>query len=47
MNLDQLRLERRVDQLLAPHDGTGPGATIGVVLDGDLAVHRSAGLASI
>jgi len=47
MNLDRLKLDRQVERLLAPFDGSGPGATIGVVLDGDLAIHRSAGMASV
>jgi D-aminopeptidase len=47
-DLDLTLLERRVDALLAPWaDQAGPGATIGVVLEGQLAVHRHAGLASI
>jgi D-aminopeptidase len=47
-DLDLTLLERRVDALLAPWaDTTGPGVTIGVVLDGRLAVHRHAGLANI
>lgn len=41
-------LERRADALLAPWaEGGGPGATLGIVLEGALAVHRHAGLASI
>lgn len=47
-DLDLLLLERRVDALLAPWSAnTGPGVAIGVVLDGALAVHRYAGLASV
>jgi CubicO group peptidase (beta-lactamase class C family) len=47
-DLDLLLLERRVDALLAPWSAnTGPGVTIGVVLDGSLSVHRHAGLASV
>src|SRR5581483_6170615 len=47
-DLPTLRLERIVDRLLAPwRSNTGPGVTIGVVRDDALAVHRSAGLASI
>jgi len=47
-DLDLTLLERRVDALLAPWaDGRGPGVTIGVVLEGRLAVHRHAGLASV
>ena len=46
--LDTLRLARRIDCLLAPwHDKPVPGVTIGVVQDGKLAIHRSAGLASL
>lgn len=48
IDLDLALLERRVDSLLAPWAGRqGPGATIGIVLNGKLAVHRHAGLASI
>lgn len=47
-DLDLTLLERRVDALLEPWAGRGgPGATIGLVLEGELAVHRHAGLASI
>jgi CubicO group peptidase (beta-lactamase class C family) len=47
-DLDLCLLERRVDALLAPWAGArGPGVAIGVVLDGRLAVHRHAGLASV
>jgi len=43
-----LLLRRRVERLLAPWRASeGPGATIGVVLGNDLAIHESAGLASI
>jgi CubicO group peptidase (beta-lactamase class C family) len=46
--LDRLSLMRRIDALLAPWlDKPVPGMTIGVVQDGTLAVHRSAGLASL
>jgi len=46
--LDRLRLERLVDRLLGPWDRPGgPGMTLGLVLDNELAVHRTAGLASI
>jgi D-aminopeptidase len=44
--MDDLLLTRRVERLLTPFEGR-PGMTIGVVRDGRLAVHRSAGLASI
>lgn len=47
MNLDRLKLDRRVAQILAGFGPNGPGATIGVVQDGALVVHRSAGLASV
>ena len=48
LHLDHLHLERRVDTLLAPwRRPDGPGVTIGVVRDGELVLHRSAGLASI
>jgi CubicO group peptidase (beta-lactamase class C family) len=47
-DLDLRLLERRVDALLAPWAGQhGPGVTIGVVLEGRMAVHRHAGLASV
>jgi CubicO group peptidase (beta-lactamase class C family) len=47
-DLATLRLQRIVDQLLAPWAGTnGPGVTIGVVRDDALVLHRSAGLAHI
>jgi D-aminopeptidase len=47
-DLDLLLLERQVERLLAPWDRPGsPGCTIGVVRDGALILHRSAGLASI
>lgn len=47
-NLDSRLLERRVERLLSPWAGTnGPGMTIGVVLGGELVVHRHAGLASV
>lgn len=47
-DLDLTLLERRVDALLEPlAAGAGPGASIGVVLEGRLAVHRHAGLANI
>lgn len=47
-DLDLTLLQRRVDALLAPWaEQSGPGATIGLVLEGQLAVHRHAGLASI
>ena len=45
--LNRLKLERRVDQLLAPWNATTPGASIGVVMDGSLVVHRHAGMASL
>jgi CubicO group peptidase (beta-lactamase class C family) len=47
-DLDHLILERRIDALLAPFAAPGsPGCTIGLVRDGALVLHRSAGLASI
>ncbi len=46
--LDPLRLQRVVDRLLAPWDRpAGPGMTLGVVIEDELAVHRSTGLASV
>ena len=47
-DLDMMMLERRVDALLAPFAAPGsPGCTIGLVRDGALVLHRSAGLANI
>lgn len=47
-DLDLALLERRVDAVLAPFAARpGPGMTIGIVLEGRLAVHRHAGLASL
>lgn len=47
-NLALLRLQRRVDQLLAPWSGpASPGMTIGIVRAGELIIHASAGLANI
>ena len=46
--LDRLSLTRRIDALLAPWmDKPVPGMTVGVVQDGALVAHRSAGLASL
>jgi CubicO group peptidase (beta-lactamase class C family) len=46
--LDRLLLRRRVQRLLAPwHRTDGPGVTLGIVLDDELVVHESAGMASI
>lgn len=45
-DLDLLRLERRVGQMLAPLAET-PGAAVGVARDGALLLRRAAGLASI
>ena len=48
MDLRYQLLRRRADRLLAPwRRANGPGATIGVVLGGELVVHQSAGMASI
>jgi D-aminopeptidase len=48
LDLNILSLRRRAERLLAPWRATnGPGATIGIVLGNDLAIHVSAGLASI
>ncbi len=44
--LDRLSARRRVTALLAPW-GETPGITVGVVQDGALALHESAGLASL
>ena len=47
-DLDRLRLERRIDHLLAPWSAaTTPGCTIGVARAGALLAHRSAGLANL
>jgi D-aminopeptidase len=47
-DLALLRLDRMVEALLAPWAASpGPGATVGVVQDGALLLHRHAGLASI
>lgn len=47
-DLDLLSLERRVEALLAPFDVQGsPGCSIGIVRNGTIMLHRSAGLASI
>lgn len=45
-DLDRLRLERRLETLLAPFAG-GPGATIGVFRDGEVLAHASQGFASL
>ena len=48
VELSRLLLRRRADRLLAGWRATsGPGVAIGVVLGNDLAIHESAGLASI
>lgn len=47
MSLAHLALTRRIDRLLDPHRGAGPGVTVGVVQEGALVLHRSAGLASV
>lgn len=47
MDLGLLTIERHVDRLLAPHRGSRPGLTVGVVQRGALVAHRSAGLASV
>jgi CubicO group peptidase (beta-lactamase class C family) len=47
-DLDSLLLARRVDALLAPWRKEGrPGMAVGVVQDGTLVLHRTAGLASL
>ncbi len=47
-DLDLTLLHRRTAQLLAPwRDAPGPGVAVGIVLGNSLAVHDSAGLASI
>jgi D-aminopeptidase len=48
MDLRYQLLRRRADRLLAPWRHAGrPGASIGVVLGGELVIHQSAGMASI
>ncbi|MDN3564749.1 serine hydrolase [Paeniroseomonas aquatica] len=46
-DLDLLALRRHARRLLAPWEGGGPGATLGLVRGGALALHESAGLASL
>lgn len=47
-DLDSLRVERCVERLLAPFDRPdSPGCTIGIVREGRLVLHRSAGMASL
>ena len=46
-DLGLLALRRHARRLLAPWEGSGPGATLGLVRDGALALHESAGLASL
>lgn len=45
--LDLLRMRSSVRALLAQWDGAVPGMTVGIVQDGALIVHESAGLASL
>ncbi|WP_291295485.1 serine hydrolase [Elioraea sp.] len=40
-------LENRIDSLIAPWRGAGPGITVGVVRGGELIAHRHVGLASV
>lgn len=48
IGLDNLLLHRRIQRLLSPWNRTnGPGVALGVVLGRELAVHESAGMASI
>lgn len=48
MDLDRTLLERRVTRLLLPwKNKAGPGVTLGIVQNGHLVLHRSAGLASV
>jgi len=47
MNLDRLKLARRVERLLTCFGADEPGGTIGVVIDGELVIQRSRGLASL
>jgi D-aminopeptidase len=47
-NLDTTKLSRRIDAAIAAWNAPGaPGVTAGVVVDGTLVAHRSAGLASV
>ncbi|CAH2599747.1 Beta-lactamase family protein [Rhodovastum atsumiense] len=47
-DLDTALLRRRVDQLVRPWEAPGsPGVAVGVLYEGELAVHRCAGLASL
>jgi CubicO group peptidase (beta-lactamase class C family) len=46
-DLARRAIENRVDALIAPWQGSGPGITVGVVRGGELVVHRHAGLANI
>ena len=47
-DLARLKLQRRVDQLLAPWSGpASPGMTIGIVRGGEVILHASAGMADI
>ena len=47
-DLELMRMERLVDGLLAPWaEGATPGMTVGLVRDGALVLHRSAGMASV
>jgi D-aminopeptidase len=48
VDLNHQLLQRRAERLLAPwRTSACPGVTIGIVLNNDLAIHESAGLASI
>ncbi len=47
-DLERMMLARRVDRLLARWDRPdSPGMTVGVILGGELALHRQAGMASL
>lgn len=46
-DLARRTLENRIDALIAPWRGAGPGITVGVVRGGELIAHRHAGLANI
>jgi CubicO group peptidase (beta-lactamase class C family) len=46
-SLDRLRIQRSVRELLNPWNDDVPGMTVGIVQDGELILHESAGLASL
>jgi CubicO group peptidase (beta-lactamase class C family) len=46
-DLQRRSLENRIDALIAPWRGVGPGVSIGVVRGGELIAHRHTGMASV